>query len=89
LALIKSSLTNLPTYYLTLFPMPIGVANQIEKLQGDFLWGGVGDKIKFHLVRCFKICSPICSGGLRVRNLILSSLREVVMEVCHRRHGDQ
>ena len=47
---IKSILFNLPNYYLSFFPIPIGFANQIEKLQRDFLWGGVGDEFKFHLI---------------------------------------
>jgi hypothetical protein len=28
----KSTLSNLPTYYLSLFPIPVGVANRLEKL---------------------------------------------------------
>jgi hypothetical protein len=35
--LIKSTLSNLPTYYLSLFPVPVSVANRIEKIQRDFL----------------------------------------------------
>ena len=31
--LIKSTLSNLPTYFLSLFPIPASVANRIEKLQ--------------------------------------------------------
>ena len=30
--LIKSTLSNLPTYFLSLFPIPVAVANRIEKL---------------------------------------------------------
>jgi hypothetical protein len=40
--LIKSTLSSLPTYLLSLFPMPASVVNRIEKLQRDFLWGGLG-----------------------------------------------
>ena len=35
--LIKSTLSNLPTYFLSLLPIPIKVANRMEKLQRDFL----------------------------------------------------
>jgi hypothetical protein len=49
LTLIRSTLSNLPRYYSSLFPIPIGVANRLEKLQMDFLWGGLGDEFKFHL----------------------------------------
>jgi hypothetical protein len=38
--LIKSTLSNLSMYILSLFPIPAIVANCIEKLQRDFLWGG-------------------------------------------------
>ena len=31
--LIKSTLSNLPTYFLSLFPIPVSVANRIKKLQ--------------------------------------------------------
>ena len=48
--LTKSTLSNLPTYFLSLFPIPASVANRIARLQRDFLWGGLGDEPKFHLV---------------------------------------
>ncbi|XP_041011404.1 uncharacterized protein LOC121255192 [Juglans microcarpa x Juglans regia] len=50
MTLIKSTLSNLPTYFLSLFPLPLKVANSIEKLQRDFLWSGLGKESKFHLV---------------------------------------
>jgi len=27
---------------LSFFPIPVGVANRLEKLQSDLLWGGIG-----------------------------------------------
>jgi hypothetical protein len=46
----NSTLFNLPTYFISLFPLPAGVANRMEKLQEDFLWVGLGEEFKFHLV---------------------------------------
>ena len=60
--LIKSTLSNLPTYFLSLFLIPASVANRSEKLRRDFLWGGIGDEPKFHLVKWATVCSPIASG---------------------------
>jgi len=67
--LIKSTLSNLPTYFLSLFPIPSSVASRIEKLHRDFLWGGLGEELKYHLVSWSTGCSPISVGGLGIRNL--------------------
>jgi hypothetical protein len=39
------------------------VANCIERLQRDFLWGGLGEEFKYHLVNWLKVCSPILRDG--------------------------
>ena len=67
--LIKSTLSNLPTYFLSLFPLPAIVAHRMEKIQCDFLWGGINDEFKFHLMKWATIYSPIKEGGLGIRNL--------------------
>jgi len=49
----------------------VGVANSIEKLRRNFLWGGIGEEFKFHLVSWSKVCSSMSEGGLGVRNLLM------------------
>jgi hypothetical protein len=44
ITLIKSTLSNLPAYMMSLFLIPAHVAKRIEKIQRDFLWGGGGDE---------------------------------------------
>jgi hypothetical protein len=51
-------------YFMSLFPLPTVIANRIKKLQWDFLWGGLGDEFKFHMVSWSKVCSLISKGGL-------------------------
>jgi len=63
LTLIKSTLSNLPIYYLFFFPI-LAVANRIKKHQW-VLWGGVGDKFKFYLVIWSKICALFSLGCLK------------------------
>ena len=66
LMLLKSTLSSLPTYFLLLFTIPTHVANKIEKMQRDFLWGDS----KLHLVGWDKVCAPIANGGLGIRKLV-------------------
>jgi hypothetical protein len=46
------------------------VANRLDKLHKDFLWGGIGDEAKFHLVNWNRICTPLQAGGLGIHNFI-------------------
>ena len=48
--LIKSTLSSLPTYFLSLFPIPVSVAARMDSIQRNFLWGGMGEGKKFHLM---------------------------------------
>jgi hypothetical protein len=68
--LIHSTLSSIPSYYLSMFLIPVSVAKKLERLQRNFLWNGMGDETKLHLVNWHRICSPIKAGGLGVRNVI-------------------
>ena len=59
----KVTLSSLPTYFLSLLPIPRKVANRIEKLQRDFLWSGISGESKLHLVKLAKVCKPMQVGG--------------------------
>ena len=50
LTLLKSTLSSLPTYYLSLFTIPQHVADRLERIQRNFLWGSSNDVFKFSLV---------------------------------------
>jgi hypothetical protein len=69
LTLLKSTLSNLPTYFLSLVHLPAGVAARLERIQRNFLWGGMGDSHSAHLVQWAKMCKPIKSDGLGVKSL--------------------
>ena len=69
ITLIKSMLASIPLYQMSLFRMPKSVARRLEKLQRDFLWGGVNGGNKAHLVK-WKVCADKEKGGLGLRKLV-------------------
>jgi hypothetical protein len=71
LTFIKSMLSSLLTYFLSLFPSPVGIARRLECLPRDFLWDGPDEESKFHLMNWKTIYSPIPTGMLGVENLML------------------
>ena len=71
MTLIKSVLLSIPTYFLSLFPLPASVANKLETIQRKFLRGSFGSDFKYHLVKWSIIKNPIPDGGLGVRDLRL------------------
>ena len=70
LTLVKSTLSSLPTYYLSLFVIPVAVADRLERIQRKFLWGSLEECFKYPLVAWEKVCLPIVLGGLGIKKLV-------------------
>ncbi|XP_075099232.1 uncharacterized protein LOC142176070 [Nicotiana tabacum] len=64
LTLINSVLDSIPTYFMSLFPIPVKVQKQLDKLRCSFLWEGNSKNHKFHLVKWVKVTLPKSLGGL-------------------------
>ncbi|XP_028093944.1 uncharacterized protein LOC114294043 [Camellia sinensis] len=69
LTLIKSVLSNLPIYFLSIFRMLKEVVKALVNLQSTFLWGRSENKKKVHLVHLREVTKSKSQGGLRVRDL--------------------
>ena len=69
LTLIRSTLSSLPIYFLSLFRIPKIVWSRLEKIQRDFLWGGGNLERKPHLVNWNTVFREKNRGGLGVRGL--------------------
>ena len=69
LTLLKSTLSSLPTNFLSLFVIPKRVCARLEKIQRDFLWGRGALENKPHLVSWKIICVAKKDGGLGIRSL--------------------
>ena len=67
---MKSTLSSLPMYYLPLFVIPVAVADRLERIQRNFLWGSSEECFKYPLVAWEKVCLPRDLGGLGIRKLV-------------------
>ena len=68
LTLLKSTLSSLLTYYLSLFTIPQYIPDRLERIQRTFLWGSSNDVFKYLLVAWDKVVWPVEIGGLGIRN---------------------
>ncbi|KAL4271167.1 hypothetical protein GQ457_13G010790 [Hibiscus cannabinus] len=68
ITLVKSVMSAVPIYYMSLFRMSSGVCNRITGMVSNFLWGGSVDKRKIHWVKWEMLCRPVQDGGLGFTN---------------------
>ena len=67
LTLLKSTLSSLPTYFLSLFTIPLAMTDRLERIQRNFLWGSYEEAFKYPLVAWNKVCWPVETEGLGIR----------------------
>lgn len=70
LTLIKSTLSNLPIYYLLVLNLATKVAKKLETIQCNFLWSDVdNENKKYHLVNWKEVKKSVWDGDLGLRTL--------------------
>ncbi|WMV55749.1 hypothetical protein MTR67_049134 [Solanum verrucosum] len=69
LTLINSVLDALPTYLMSVFPLPPKVEERIDALRRNFLWNGEKEYKGFHLVKWKTVILSKKQGDLGIRNL--------------------
>ncbi|WMV55139.1 hypothetical protein MTR67_048524 [Solanum verrucosum] len=67
--LINSVLDSLPTYVMSLFPIPSRIVKVLDALRGNFLWQGNKIEKGFNLVKWSVVQQSKKNGGLGMRNL--------------------
>lgn len=68
LTLIKATLATMPNYFLSLFTIPVAVANRIETFFRRFFWDNTDDHHRYHLVEWSICCRSLLNkGGLGIR----------------------
>ena len=74
ITLIKASISSLPLYYMSIFPIPKGVVEKINKLQRQFLWCRAPGKQSMALVSWAVVELPKILGGLNCGNLLTRNM---------------
>ena len=74
MTLIRSTLSNVSIYIMSLFRLPKSVRNILEKIQRDFLWGIGHIHKKIHSINWNIVCSGKENGGLGIRSLYVVNM---------------
>ncbi|KAK3231067.1 hypothetical protein Dsin_002948 [Dipteronia sinensis] len=70
LVLVKSVISSIPSYFMSVFKIPSGVASTIESLQRNFFWGDGDAKRKLHAVDWASVCKSKRNGGLGIGRIL-------------------
>lgn len=69
MVLIRSVLNFIPIYQMSVNVLSKGIKMKIHGMFSRFLWGGLVDKKRIHLVKWESITMPVYQGGLGIFNL--------------------
>ncbi|KAK8649561.1 hypothetical protein V6N13_139234 [Hibiscus sabdariffa] len=69
LVLIKSVLTSIPSYFLSIFQMTAEISQKLSGIMENFLGGASAMRKKIHWVNWTSLCFSLSSGGLGILNL--------------------
>ncbi|GKV29684.1 hypothetical protein SLEP1_g38589 [Rubroshorea leprosula] len=69
ITLINSVLSSLPVFLMSVYVIPKGIIQSIDKLRKSFLWGGKGEERKINWISWDRVCKKKEEGGLGVRDL--------------------
>lgn len=67
--LIQTSTSTIASNAIQIAKVPIGVLNQINNMNRQFLWGEMDDQRKLHSTSSSKVCLPKHMGGLGLKDL--------------------
>nr|GEV30076.1 RNA-directed DNA polymerase, eukaryota [Tanacetum cinerariifolium] len=70
LSLIKSMLRHLPTYYMSIYPMPSSIIKKLESMRNRFFLGGDLEERKTTWVRWNKCLASKDHGGLSIFSIL-------------------
>lgn len=70
LVMLNAVLSAIPTYWLSLYKLPVKVRKKWDSIRSNFLWNGPPSETKkYHLVIWDRVCKKKEFGGLGVLNL--------------------
>ncbi|KAH0709195.1 hypothetical protein KY284_010622 [Solanum tuberosum] len=74
ITLIKSVMDALPTYMMSLFPIPRSIEKKINKSRRVFLWQGNKEKLGYNLVKWDVVTLNKMQGGLGIKKLNMQNV---------------
>lgn len=62
----RASLNSIPTHVMQYIQLPHKIAQQVDNIQRDFIWGTTNERRMMHMIKWEVITQPKYSGGLGI-----------------------